>query len=617
MKESITYENNVFTFEPSWRCRALTGISVQAPILTLSESILPDPRYGKNSYSPPFSVNGAELVKVVRFEKDASYHPFCHVSFPNLEKIEVDEDNPYFHTDGRCLYSKNAYALLADPCGAISASPLRLRKEVKAIYDGAFKTSRCTDITFENPDIHISKKAFTDSAYLKAQTGELIIAGNRLIEVKGRGATLDLRGHYLRDISPSIFNGKNPPVSMVCEDLPDRLFPSVGNSELSVLSSLSLSRKASFVDAKDFIPYSSLKDLSFWEEHPFFQVTDGIVYSKDQKRLIYCPPYLMLQSFQVPEGVESIERYAFSGQKYVTSISLPSSVKRLGKGAFSHCKKLVSVHLSDALTKIPKYAFYQCTSLYHVDGGRCLQSIGAAAFQRCPLQDFSLPDTLRRIGEEAFWRSEACLYLPGRVTAIGKEAFCGVDMVHASLPLPEDFLSSMVRIETAYNNQKVRLFTGFTLYLKDAATGEENPFTFPEELKESGRELLQLLLTQASLRPRDLLDAGLLPHCKEGSTRSQLLFQVIVASPEEDFSSYYPYLRKISRSLAFSFLEDRDLRSLRYLLDHDLCSKETLNLLQEEANEMPYPEATAYLLEKKEQQRKKKKNPERKTVFPL
>ncbi len=104
-----------------------------------------------------------------------------------------------------------------------------------------------------------------------------------------------------------------------------------------------------------------------------FKTVDGVVYSADGRTLVCCPP-AKKGSFTVPEGVETIARYAFYGAD-ISEVILPST-----------------------LTEIGEYAFYYCSSLPEVTLNEGLQVIGANAFTGTRVTDIYLPKSVRECG---------------------------------------------------------------------------------------------------------------------------------------------------------------------------------------------------------------------------
>lgn len=73
-----------------------------------------------------------------------------------------------------------------------------------------------------------------------------------------------------------------------------------------------------------------------------------------------------LTSVTIGNGVTSSGNYAFRGCTGLTSVTLPNSMTRFGSGVFYGCTGLVSVVLSSGLSKLASDMFYGCTSLKSV-----------------------------------------------------------------------------------------------------------------------------------------------------------------------------------------------------------------------------------------------------------
>lgn len=54
----------------------------------------------------------------------------------------------------------------------------------------------------------------------------------------------------------------------------------------------------------------------------------------------------------IPEGVTTIEKWAFSGCSSLKSIKIPNSVTTIGDGAFRGCSSLQSIDIPNSVTKI-------------------------------------------------------------------------------------------------------------------------------------------------------------------------------------------------------------------------------------------------------------------------
>ena len=157
----------------------------------------------------------------------------------------------------------------------------------------------------------------------------------------------------------------------------------------------------------------------------------------------------------IPEGVEEIGDYAFSGCVGLVSVTIPNGVTSIGNLAFSDCTNLVSVSIPNSVITIGDYAFCNCRSLTDINGiipegveeigdyafSGCVglvsvtipngvTSIGNLAFSDCTnLVSVSIPNSVITIGDYAFCncRSLTDIIVPDSVTSIGNAAFKGCD----------------------------------------------------------------------------------------------------------------------------------------------------------------------------------------------
>ena len=85
----------------------------------------------------------------------------------------------------------------------------------------------------------------------------------------------------------------------------------------------------------------------FRETPRHFRSVDSVVFSGDGKTLLSCPRDKS-GDYVVPDGVETIDDYAFYKCNALTSITFPDGLKNIGVGAFSGCDKLTSVTFPDS-----------------------------------------------------------------------------------------------------------------------------------------------------------------------------------------------------------------------------------------------------------------------------
>lgn len=172
-----------------------------------------------------------------------------------------------------------------------------------------------------------------------------------------------------------------------------------------------------------------------------------------------------LQSFNIPNGVQTIGNYAFyhSGiftvtiPKNTTSIgdytfygctnllsvdfAEDSALESIGAFAFANCSALLgtpvagdvsSLKIPEGVTAIGEKAFYRCVSLTGIELNANLTSLGDQAFSGCTsLKELVFPDSLTQIGEKLCYGATALesVTFGNAVKSIGNYAFLGCKLI--------------------------------------------------------------------------------------------------------------------------------------------------------------------------------------------
>jgi hypothetical protein len=190
---------------------------------------------------------------------------------------------------------------------------------------------------------------------------------------------------------------------------------------------------------------------------------DGVLYSKDMKTLLYCPPG-KTGELVVPEGVTRINSLAFQECAKLTRISLPSTVVNIDEAAFGGNSSLKVLEVSkinpsfqtksnvlftksgealvayaggksnssytipEKVKVIRAAAFMGCRSLYQINTFRNLTTIAIEAFENCTnLKSIKLSKGLRDIYAGAFLNCSSLenLSFPDGTRYIFDEALTG------------------------------------------------------------------------------------------------------------------------------------------------------------------------------------------------
>ncbi|MDY2957931.1 leucine-rich repeat protein [Floccifex sp.] len=121
-------------------------------------------------------------------------------------------------------------------------------------------------------------------------------------------------------------------------------------------------------------------------------------------------------SVTLPEGITTIDTYAFNAVKSLTSVNIPSTVRTIGKRAF-YGTSISSIAIPEGVTSLGNEAFYYCSNLTSVSLPQSLTTINAHAFNKTGLKQILLPDNITYLGTKALNGIETVYATHGSKTA--------------------------------------------------------------------------------------------------------------------------------------------------------------------------------------------------------
>ena len=152
-----------------------------------------------------------------------------------------------------------------------------------------------------------------------------------------------------------------------------------------------------------------------------------------------------LKNIEIPDGITSIENYAFCQCWSITSLSVPESVTSIGTGAFRFCSDLKEIKLPSNLTVLSDSLFGADANLEYITFGdaektdtviipETVQKMGNYVFMNCEkIKNIKLPSNLKSIGKTCF---QGCisltgLFIPQSVESIGGGIFGDCDALQS------------------------------------------------------------------------------------------------------------------------------------------------------------------------------------------
>lgn len=199
----------------------------------------------------------------------------------------------------------------------------------------------------------------------------------------------------------------------------------------------------------------SVKEFVIAENSPYFQVVDGVIFSKDGKTLVYYPEAKQDLHYDVPSGVEIIGPSAFAENLHLQTVSLPIGLKTICRSAFYRCGHLISVNVPLTVKAIHSRAFSDCVNLQRVTLPPALQGLLSG----------------REPGEDEEYTDEGAFYVFDNCPALGT-AFAGDEAATSGAPCDPD--TYVVEAELSFQAIASPLVAsdGIGLYAEENVSGK-------------------------------------------------------------------------------------------------------------------------------------------------
>ncbi len=258
----------------------------------------------------------------------------------------------------------------------------------------------------------------------------------------------------------------------------------------TAITNITIPASVSSIGKRVFSRCHDLKTINVDEGNTNYSATNGVLFNKNQTKLISFPPahlesfysiptgtteiceyafemsgvcqinlplsiqsirrcaFLLcgnLQTINLPGTIDLIEEYAFSSSG-VTSITIPPSLKIIPNGMFSSCHYLNQITLPNTISEIGAGAFSGCSSLQNINIPSSVTNVGAYAFSGSQnLETVNFKTGLNSIGNGAFYmcKSLTNILIPATVTSIGTSSFSHTGITSFEIP------PSLVKINTS------------------------------------------------------------------------------------------------------------------------------------------------------------------------
>ncbi|MBR2445616.1 MAG: leucine-rich repeat protein [Clostridia bacterium] len=325
--------------------------------------------------------------------------------------------------------------------GTVQLATVTLPRSLTTLGRAAFKSSGISSLTFAD-GITITKIpeeafAYTNITFLALPDSVTVIDHNAFRETTALKAVKFGNGDEMMIMNSAFYR--------------------------SGLEALTIPANVTYLGEYTFTALSNLQAFAVDEKNPNYKAVDGLLLSKDDRKLIAAPAG-KAGRLTIPTRIEVIGAGAFEESK-LTRIEFPADTNILSFGCRAfYAADITEMYVPASVVAIDYYAFAMCESLTKVTfaEGNQLRGVYEGAFYGCKkLSDITLPDAIVEISDFAFYgcqsldrlpisqtstlrgiydyafayaRLDGALTAPESLTEIGAYAFMGNDFSSVTIP---------------------------------------------------------------------------------------------------------------------------------------------------------------------------------------
>lgn len=210
-------------------------------------------------------------------------------------------------------------------------------------------------------------------------------------------------------------------------------------SKCTNLESITIPKGVYNVGSLAFSGCNSLKNFNVVESNLSFASKDGVLFSKDMKKIVIYPKAKEDSKYVVPDGVEVIEQRAFNGSNNLKEIKFSSSLKNISDYAFCYCTNIESFEIPENVENITKWSFWSCSKLKAINvtqNNNNFSSQDGILFDKNKTTlvkfpsgnektQYNIPESVKKVEPYAFCycANLVSVTLPDSVTDLGKYTF--------------------------------------------------------------------------------------------------------------------------------------------------------------------------------------------------
>lgn len=367
------------------------------------------------------------------------------------------------------------------------------------------------------------------------------------------------------------------------------------------------SSKMPIAKFSQYVRYKRTKNINITDKNELYCSIDGVVYTKDKKRLIAYPEN-RAGYFEIPEGTEVISGYAFASSE-IESVKFPESLSWIEDDAFFKCEKLKHISLNHTIEDYDKFGsssiFYNCISIKEIDVPANVKILGKNMFYGCTPNKITFHEGIEVIKANAF----SCefpaseMILPASLKLIEESNFTGtnVNVIKAKNRTPKGILKTILISSTPYNGNYV-YNNIVTLIINEG--GQDYTFYIPRYL--NSPQVVELDDFFSSFSPKYMEESkmdSLYKHCLTNAVSHDTALELYKLTARDCFKEA---LKPSRQSIVKRYFENGDEERLILFFKLGFFAKSSLEKFLKKAQEIDMISLSAYLLKEIEKKTSKK-----------
>lgn len=175
------------------------------------------------------------------------------------------------------------------------------------------------------------------------------------------------------------------------------------------MKSVNIPKNLKSISGVHFWDVTNLESVSVSPENKYFTIEDGVLFSKDKKKLIYFPQNKNEETYKIPDSVRKIGSLAFAHNEFIKNVQISKRLNAIGGGAFAECLNLSSIDLahSTKITKMSDFNGKKYGCIYNTYGWEDEEFYpddlyGIGTFEGTAITSIIIPDAVKYVASDTF-----------------------------------------------------------------------------------------------------------------------------------------------------------------------------------------------------------------------